>query len=169
MDPIRRFRGRPRIVKRLGAWALIVMLAAACGPAAFVPPAAPTPEAAQVYLDQVVALVEGGNVASVCSMGGGTCQHSLEAADPGAIPNTPPRVVGTRVLAPNQHADGSWDVGGRVIQVCGTDGKGDPYFSELLVFYDAGRLISTNPLFWTRTLVVTGPATAPSAPPNPCS
>jgi len=52
-------------------------------------------------------------------------------------------------MASRQKADGTWIVGGQVLEVCGVDGHNKPFYSELLVFYDGDRLISTNPLYWS--------------------
>ena len=68
-----------------------------------------------------------------------------ENADLTSVPRTLPKVIGTRIIASTQKADGTWIVGGQVLEVCGVDGHNEPFYSELLVFYDGDRLISTNP------------------------
>jgi hypothetical protein len=150
-----------------GLLGLILTVVVACGPVANTAPPPPTTEAALGYLDQVVALVAGGDVLSVCSLGSGTCAHDLRNADLTAVPRTSPAVLGTRVVAPSQRPDGIWMAGGRVLEVCGIDGNDRPYYSELLVFYDGDRLISTNPLFWSGIRVTTSATTAQSSP-RPC-
>lgn len=150
-----------------GRLGLTLAFVVACSPVAYTAPPPPTAEAALAYLDQVVALVAGGDVRSVCSLGSGTCAHDLRNADLTAVPSTSPEVLGTRVVAPSQRPDGIWMAGGRILEVCGIDGNDRPYYSELLVFYDGDRLISTNPLFWSRMRVTASPTTAQSSP-RPC-
>ena len=44
-------------------------------------------------------------------------------------------------------ADG-WTSGGLVLEVCGIDGRGDPYYDEVLVFRVGSRLISIGTVYW---------------------
>lgn len=149
-------------------WAAILASLVACGRAAYTPPPPPTPEAAQAYLSQLVALVADSGAQAACSVGASTCAHSLQEADPAAFPRLAPHVVGTDVLPASQRPDGTWETGGRILKVCGIDGKHKPYYSELLIFQDGDRLISTNPLYWTGTTVGSNPVAA-SPPHSPCS
>lgn len=146
----------------------ILALVVGCGPGAYTPPPPPTEAAALAYLDEVVRLVQSGGVESICSVGSGTCPHELRAMDPAAVPALPPRVVGTRVLAPKRNPDGTWAIGGRVISLCGVDGRGKPYSSEMLVFSDGNRLISTNTLYWIGSGVATGDTTGSPMPQARC-
>jgi len=139
----------------------------ACAPMTNTPPREPTQEAALAYFGQVVGLVERGDIRSICMFGSGTCPHDLRNADLTAVPTTLPKVIGTRLLASSQEADGTWNVGGQVLEVCGIDGHNRPFYSELLVFYDGNRLISTNPLYWSGSRVATSDTTDQSASP-PC-
>jgi hypothetical protein len=112
--------------------------------------------------------VQSGGVESICSLASGTCPQELRAMDAAAVPALPPRVVGTRVLAAKRNADGTWAIGGRVISICGVDGRGKPYSSEMLVFSDGNRLISTNTLYWTGSQVTTGETTGSPLPQAGC-
>lgn len=145
----------------------VIAVLIACAPSANTP-REPTEQAALAYFAQVVDLVERGDVLSICTLGSGTCAHDLRNADLTAVPKTLPKVIGTRLLASTKEADGSWNVGGQVLEVCGIDGHNRPFYSELLVFYDGDRLISTNPLYWSGMRVATSDTTDQSAPP-PCS
>lgn len=146
----------------------ILALVVGCGPGAYTPPPPPTEQAALAYLDEVVRLVESGRVESICSLASGTCPLELRAMDAAAVPALPPRVIGTRVLAPKRNSDGTWAIGGRVISVCGVDGRGKPYSSEMLVFSDGNQLISTNTLYWTGSHVATGDTTGSPLPQAGC-
>jgi hypothetical protein len=155
-------------VSRRYALGVVLALVVGCGRGAFTPPPPPTEAAALAYLDEVVRLVQSGGVESICSLGSGTCPHELRAMDAAAVPVLAPRVIGTRVLAPERNADGTWAIGGRVISICGVDGRGKPYSSEMLVFSDGNRLISTNTLFWTGSYVATGDSTGSPMPQAGC-
>jgi hypothetical protein len=134
-------------------------LAIGCAPTANTAPGTPSSEAALAYFDNVVDLVERGDVLSICTLGSGTCAHDLRNADLTSVPRTLPRVIGTRVIASTPKADGTWIVGGQVLEVCGVDGHNEPFYSELLVFYDGDRLVSTNPLYWSGLRVSTSDTT----------
>jgi hypothetical protein len=160
---VRAFVGRSGA--SLGA---IIAVLIACTPTANTPPREPTQEAALAYFGQVVDLVERGDIRSICTLGSGTCPHDLRNADLTAVPKTLPKVIGTRLLPSTHEADGSWNIGGQVLEVCGIDGHNRPFYSELLVFYDGDRLISTNPLYWSGMRVATSDTTAQPTPP-PCT
>jgi hypothetical protein len=145
----------------------VVAALVACAPTANTPPREPTQEAALAYFSQIVGLVERGDIRSICMFGSGTCSHDLRNADLSAVPATPPKVIGTRLLVSTQEADGTWNIGGQVLQVCGVDGHNRPFYSELLVFYDGDRLISANPLYWSGMRVATSD-TNDQSPSPPC-
>ena len=98
----------------------------------------------------------------------GQVLHTLREADPVTVPRTEPVVVGTRVIMPNRLPDGVWAVGGRVLELCGRDGRNQPYYSEMLVFGDGDRLISTGTVFWIGVRIASDPAVG-SAPAPPAS
>jgi hypothetical protein len=151
-------------VRRIGVLVgVVAAIIVGCARIANTAPPIPTAEAALAYFDEVVDLVERGGVHSICTLGSGTCAHDLRNADLTAVPGTLPSVVGTRVVAP----DGIWLVGGRVLEVCGVDGHNRPFYSELLVFYEGDRLVSTNPLYWSRLRVTTA-TTIALPPPATC-
>ena len=120
----------------------------ACAGAPAPPPSPPSEEAARTYLDAAVSMVLAGDWARICSIGSATCDQILRKANPAAVPVAAPTVLGSRVLEPEQGPDGIWTTGGRVLELCGRDGMGQPYYSEMLVFQEQGRLISTATPFW---------------------
>ena len=164
-----RSRKDPMRTSALAAAILVLAGLAGCGGASFTPPPIPSQEAAIGYFQTVLQVVHSGDLTSLCSLGGGTCPHDLQAADPAALPRTDPTVIGSRVLAPVQRPDGSWDIGGRVLELCGHDGRDRPYYAEILVFQDGNRLISQTPVFWTGVRVANGGTVGGASPqPSPC-
>ena len=131
-------------------------------------PAPPPSEAdARAYFATVVGLAMGGDLEGLCAVGSGTCEKQLRDAGRDAVPPAPPRIVGTREIQPRAVV-GGWSSGGRVLQVCGIDGRGDPYYDEVLVFHDGSRLISIGTVYWSRTRIsedstAGGPEASPPA------
>lgn len=62
---------------------------------------------------------------------------------------------------------GAGTVAGRVLVICGTDGRGRPYRSEMLVFRDGSGLRAINPIFWDNMAIATGTVNPPTATPVP--
>jgi len=116
-------------------------------------PAPPPSEAdARAYFATVVGLAMGGDFEGLCAVGSGTCEKQLRDAGRDAVPPAPPRIVGTREIQPRAVV-GGWSSGGRVLEVCGIDGRGDPYYDEVLIFHDGSRLISFGTVYWSRTRI----------------
>jgi predicted small lipoprotein YifL len=169
MDAVGGLHGDRRGVRHFLLLALLLASIAACGPiGAYTPPPPPSAEAATAYLNHLVTLVAESGAGAACSVGASTCPKSLRESDPATVPSAPPRVIGTAVIEPTRRSDGNWDTGGRILKLCGIDGLGRPYYSELLVFQDGNRLIATNPLYWTGTLVASNPVSS-ETPDLPCS
>lgn len=140
----------------------------ACSGAPAPPPPAPSEESAFAYLDAVVDMVASGDAGSICSVGVSTCDQLLRQADPRTVPSTPPEIVGTRVLAPTRVSDNGWSSGGLLLRLCGTDGLGEPYYSEMLVFEDQGRLLSVNTPYWLGFTISETSTTGEINPGRPC-
>ena len=104
---------------------------------------APSRAEAERHLDAVVAVVESGDLTHLCDVGSATCQHTLDIADPAAVPTAGPTIIGSRVIGRT-----ATTAGGRVLELCGRDGLGHSYYSEMLVFRDGERLLSTGTIFW---------------------
>ena len=126
----------------------IATILVACVGAPAPPLSPPSEEAARTYLDAAVSMVLAGDWARICTIGSATCDQMLRKANPAAVPVTAPTFLGSRVLEPEQGPDGIWTSGGRILELCGRDGIGQPYYSEMLVFQEQGRLISTATPFW---------------------
>lgn len=152
-----------------GALTAVAVLFAACSAPSAPPPSPPTEAAALTYLDSVVALVASGDPFAICEVGSGTCEQILRKSALGAVPSSAPAVIGSRLIEPFRLPDGTWAAGGRVLELCGRDGFGSPYYSEMLVFEDRGRLISTATPYWlgfgiAEDPFVGGPRTDPGCP-----
>ena len=148
---------------------LAAALLIACSAAAAQPPPVPSEEEALGYLQDVVALVEAGDLSRLCDLGSGTCPQILRNSDPATVPTSDPTVIGTRVLEPSLGPNGTWNEGGRVLELCGRDGLDHPYYSEMLVFRDRDHLISTVPVYWVGARIASSYTTGQEPVPPPCS
>jgi hypothetical protein len=138
------------------AVAVLGLVVAACSAAT--PPAGsiPTLGEAHGHLARIVDLARRGDFDGVCALGDGNCQRSLEVAGRDAVPPDPPTIVGTRVIPTTRSGDQT-SYGGVVLVLCGIDGRGAHYDSEMLVFRDAQGLRAVNPIYWGRTRIAAGP------------
>jgi hypothetical protein len=126
----------------------------------------PTYEEATSFLASVVALAQVRDFNGLCEMGGGNCRRTLRDAGLDAVPATPPGIAGSRVIEPTRRADGLETAGGLVLQLCGVDGRGRPYSTEMLVFREDGRLLAIEPVYWSGMRIATEPTT-PAEPVAP--
>lgn len=153
---------------RTAASVLLVILLTGCGGIGGRTPVPPPSEAeALAHLTQVEGIVRSGDLSHLCDLGGGTCQQILEKSDPATVPTTVPEVLGTRVIPHSDLPDGMWTDGGRVLMLCGRDGLGKRYYSEMLVFFEQGRLVSTGTPYWVGMTIATDPIAASSPPTVP--
>ena len=131
---------------------------------AFPPPPPPSDAQARAALDRAVAYARAFDFDGLCGLSDGNCSFLLQHAGRDAVPPDPPTVYGERVLPPAQFPDGAWDGGGRVLQVCGIDGRGRPYRSEVLAFTNGSTVTLINPVYWSGVGIqsIAGGQTAPS-------
>jgi hypothetical protein len=148
---------------------ILALVLAGCGSPSSTPLQPPSEAAAAGYLRTVVGIVLSGDLTTLCERGSGTCQQTLQGIDPATVPHTEPVVTGTRVIAPSPGPDGAWSVGGRVLELCGRDGRNQAYSSEMLVFGPEDQLISTGTVFWLGIMIAEDPiaGSSPEARP-PC-
>ena len=142
---------------------LLVLAVAAC--LSDGPPAGtiPTVEEAQGHLDEIVRLARAGDFEGMCALGDLNCENSLEIVGQDAVPPDAPKVIGTRMV-PTTSSNGQQSFGGIVLVLCGIDGRGEPYDSEMLVFNDGNGLRAINPVYWGRTRIASSPHTEPFEP-----
>ena len=159
-------------MRRRIAGLTLAALVSACGIGTGRPSPVPPPTLADAvaHLAAVEADVRSGDLGHLCdTFGSGTCRQELRDLDPSARPTTDPIMIGTGIVPPETYGNGAWSDGGRLIRLCGRDGLDKPYYSEMLVFLDQGRLISIGSLYWLGIRIATSPIvdSNPASPP-PC-
>ena len=156
-------------------WAGTVLVAAlvagACGPGGAgtaTRPPVPSEAAGRAVVDQLAAFATGGALDRICSLGSGTCPHDLRNAAPGSAPTSTPEVIGSWVVESRAEVNG-WSLGGRAFALCGADGLGRRFYSEVLVFDSgAGALRAVNAVFWTGARIATSSDPGVAAPRHAC-
>jgi hypothetical protein len=149
----------------LGAALLLVGCAAPRGP---VDP--PSTAEARAFLGDIVAIARSGDLTRLCELGTGNCAKWARELGPASIPPTPPTVVREQVV-PARLLPGTdtRTAAGVLFEVCGTDGLGEPYRSEVFVFVDdsSGELRAIEPVYWWRGRVTDPLAPVEGADPRP--
>jgi hypothetical protein len=143
--------------KRLPILGAAALLLSACGAGSI-----PTPEESSGMLDQLIAFAKAGDFDGLCSIGDLNCQDALKEVGLESAPTERPIVLGTRVVDANPAIGAT---GGRVLELCGIDGLGRTFNSEILVFRDGGTLRVINPVFWSGISIASGETTLESPPP----
>lgn len=133
---------------------MVIAIVAGCSaePAAF---PIPTETEAASLLTRIWAVVAARDLTRLCDYGTGPCEKAVRDLDPATLPTTPPTITGSWVLPTRKATGNAWWVGGRVLELCGIDGLGRPYSSEMLVFRDSGHLLAVLPVFWTGMRIAT--------------
>lgn len=134
---------------------LLAGLVGACGSPA--PSGAPSLNDAEQQLAKLFALAKAGAFTQLCAIGDGNCQRTLDDVGVTSAPTSSPVILSTRLISPSGNS-----MGGRVLEVCGTDGSGHTYRSEILVFWDGASLRTINPVFWSGTKIADDDRTAAS-------
>lgn len=154
-------------MNRLVAGAFVLLLAA-CGPQAGAPDA-PTVEQARAHVEAIIQLVESGGADRVCDFGGPTCPDSVGRLDLRAVPTTRPKITRIGVVPRVDHDDGTWSNAYVRVELCGIDGIGRIYHSEMMVYWDRGKIVSTEPAYWLGIGIADDPVIgAPTGPPEAC-
>ena len=126
-------------------WVTLLTLVAACTTQQ---PPPPSEAEARAFLDEIVETAVRQDFEALCALGGGSCDSFLADHGGRAVPSDRPTVVGVRFV--DQQTSGPRPrTGGYVLELCGRDLDGDPYYSEMLVFRDfAGELRAIEPQYW---------------------
>lgn len=144
MDPVRRLLD---LVGPISSICFVLAVVEACvAPATPAPP--PSEAQARRFLETLAGYATSHDFDALCALGSGNCESVLAELGEGSAPSAEPTVTGTRVIEPRQLDDDTWSLGGRVLEVCGTDGNGKPYRSEVLVFDQSGSLHAIEAAFW---------------------
>ena len=135
--------------------------------AAITPSPLPSEAEARGHLAQIVALARAGEFEALCDLGSGNCEQALDDAGRDAVPPAAPLVVGTRRIEPERLDSNLWSGGGFVLQVCGIDGAGRPYSSDVLVFRDGDRLLAIEAVYWAGIRIASGSTVGAATTPFP--
>jgi hypothetical protein len=152
-----------RLVGRAAAAALLILVAGCAMPEP-TPPQPPTEDEAIAFLNELTALALAGDLEGMCDFaGGGNCAHAVEnAGGTVAVPEDPPVIAGTRLIPSRQEGEG-YSIGGRLLVLCGTDGRQRPYRTEMLVSRYLGEVYAINAVFWSgANLAVSNVSDSPS-------
>jgi len=110
---------------------------------------------AQSILDNAYQATMQQNLVELCSLGGSKNSCQNEWRNHGewvAVGDEAPSITGTRLLLDQKSDSGSTSLGGLVLIVEGTDGFGQSYATDFLIFDDGENgLVALNPVYWTGT------------------
>jgi hypothetical protein len=136
----------------------LVLALPACGmPALTGPLPAPSVDDARHLLDEVIEAGIERDWRRLCENASGTCEGELGGPQVKVrAPRDVPVVADVAVIEPTVRGE-AWSSGGVLFVLCGVDGLGDPYESEVLVFDDGARLIATAAVYWVGTRVAFAP------------
>jgi hypothetical protein len=112
----------------------------------------PVSEAEAVaVIDRAVVLASAGDLEGLCAMTRARlmCESSLRSVGHGSVPDADPQVLRTTVHEPVHHRGGGVSLGGTAVEVCGTDGLGRPYRSEVMVLDQGDGPEPMDPIYWT--------------------
>jgi hypothetical protein len=127
----------------------IAVLLGACS-SGYHPTAPPTLAETRAFIAKMVQLAQAREFDKLCEMGGGNCERILETAGATNVPADPPTVARIYVVPSVVHSDGSWSQGGQMVEMCGTNGSGAPYQTQMLVFRDPTQgVIAIEPIYWS--------------------
>ena len=113
-------------------------------------PRTPSEDEARAFLARLVQVAETRDVEAVCRVAGSNCRTIVETAGgEDAIPSESPTVLETYVVPTRHLSDGKIETGGRALVVCGVDGLGQPYRTDMLVFESEGSLHAINGVYWS--------------------
>jgi len=97
------------------------------------------------------------NLTELCDLGGSTLSCEFTWRNRGewdAVAHEPPTIAGTRLMPDVKRENGNTSLGGLVLIVEGTDGIGNEYSTDYLIFDDGEKgLVALNPIYWTGTSV----------------
>lgn len=147
----------------------LLVLAGCAGP----PPAPPSEAEALDLLDQIVAAATRRDFDALCAFGTSACWELLDVAGRDAVPPLRPRVVGLTRLENARRPDGLWTSGGVLLQLCGVDGRGRAYASEMLIVRtgsasNPGPLAASEPVYWSGMRIARDATVGAGATPIEC-
>lgn len=137
---------------RVVAGTCAILLLAGCAPTSVAPPPAPpSVEDAQTLLREIIEAGIAKEWDRLCANATGTCESELEGNQERS-PRGPSRVDGVEVHH-GSSSGGESNPGGVLFVLCGEDGLGEAYESEVFVFNDGDGLLATAAVYWVGTRV----------------
>jgi hypothetical protein len=150
---------RPAVGALLLALALLGCRIAAQG----APP--PTEAEARQLLARIVQAAQIRDFDGLCALGDANCPDMLAAAGRASVPAAPPTIVGVEAIQPADGGNGAVVSGGILFLLCGVDGLGKPYYSEMFVLRSGAGLTAIQPIYWSGMRLARDP-TAGAEPPR---
>ena len=109
----------------------------------------PSDSEARQELQTIVGFAQHQDWTGLCAHGGLECQNQLsELHATTTVPKSAPTVLSS-IDVPDQSSGNGVAQGGRLVDVCGIDGAGNPYNTRLLFFGHPSSFTVIGALFWT--------------------
>jgi hypothetical protein len=101
-------------------------------------------------VNQAVNLALNHDYDQLCALGTPGCKQVLIDTGTDTVPSVAPEIVSITTVPNKETSPGSWTPGGVLFLLCGLDGNGRPYHSEMLVLANqqGGGLVAMEPVFW---------------------
>lgn len=126
----------------------------------------PTEAEARQLLIRIVAAAQARDFDGLCAFGDGNCPDLLAAAGRASLPAAPPTIVGVEVVQPADGGNGAVASGGILFLLCGVDGLGKAYSSEMFVLRSGAGLRAIQPIYWSGMRIARD-STVDAEPPRP--
>jgi hypothetical protein len=145
---------------------VLAVLQAGCSGAGntFAPVSPPAESEARKFVDQIVQLALNRDFDGLCALGSPECRFILSGQTDN-VPTSRPMVANVVIVLSERTSSDTWTPGGVLFSLCGFDGKGTPYRSQMLVSENpwGPGLMAMEPVFWTG-LSIGGSIAAATAP-----
>lgn len=111
-------------------------------------------EQATDFLNRAVEYATSHDLNKLCGLSSSSLMCQTQWKDAGewaGVPEEPPVIVDTYLIPTKKFKNGMRQQGGRLLILCGIDGMGKPYRTEMLVFSGGQRhgLKATNVIYWS--------------------
>jgi hypothetical protein len=151
MEPLLRFPVSPaRLRVACSLLSLGLAVAACAGPKAYAPATPPSETDSRTLVHQVIDLALARRFDQLCALGTPQCTNVLLSTGTDTVPSDSPTIVAVTTVPNKETSPGTWTPGGILFSLCGLDGKGAPYHSQLLVSENPSGtgLMAMEPVFW---------------------
>jgi hypothetical protein len=166
--PVVSFRSGRAFLAALAVASAITASCSAVG-SSYAPPDLPSESAARQLLDKIVDLTSRGDFDGLCALGTPECKFVLGQTGVDAAPTAAPRLASVATVPNREKSPGVWAPGGILFSLCGMDGYGRPYRSQMLIFANqqGSGLVAQEPVFWGSLVVgseIAGLLPSPASP-----